>query len=183
MRKTRIAATLACALAFVLALVGCSSGPTDADVIRQGIDEELSSIKSGDDELVSAVAEGAGEDLDQLGIDSAQFLSAYLDGFDYSIGDINVDGNTATVHLSVTCRSMNGIVSDFESKFTEALTEADDVTDEDALYKLAGEVLMQCVADAPLKTSECDVTCEKDSDGSWSYADGVQEQVSELFVS
>lgn len=182
MKKLKLAPIVAVLAALVIALVGCSSGPSDADVIRQGIDEEFASIKSGDDELLSAVEEGAGEDMQTLGIDAKEFMAAYLDGFDYTIGDIKVDGDAATVHISVTCRSMSDITGAFETAFTDALADVD-ATDEDALYKLAGQVLMQCTKDAELKTSEFDVDCEKDSDGTWSYSDGVEDQMAEVFFS
>lgn len=184
MRKNFAPAALAASLlAIAIALFGCSSGPSDADVIRQGVGDELAAIKAGDDDLMAAIEEGAGEDLQALGLDAREFMGAYLDGFDYSVGDVQVDGDAATVHLTITCRSMADVTADFESAFADALSSAEDVTDTDALYQLAGKTLLQCLVDAQPKTVECDVRCQKDADGNWSYADGVTEQMSELFLS
>lgn len=182
-RKLRPAALAAVLIALLVALVGCSSGPSDEEVIRQGIEGELAAIKAGDDDLVSAIEDGAGEDLGVLGIDARDFVSAYLDGFDYSVGDVTVNGDEATVHLSITCRSMGDVTADFESAYASAVDAAEDLTDTDALYQLAGKTLMECLSAAQPKTVECDVTCQKDSDGNWSYADGVQDQMTELFLS
>lgn len=183
MRRTRLAAVMAAFVALALALVACSSGPTDEEVIRQGIDEEFAAVKAGDDELLSAVEQAAGEDFGTLGLDTREFMAAWLEGFDYKLGDIKVDGSDATVHATITCRSMGDIANAFQDKFMEAVGGMEDPTDEDALYKLAGQTLLQCAKDAELKTVECDIACEKDSDGNWSYADGVSDQIADLFLS
>lgn len=120
-KKFAPAAVAAALLALAIALVGCSSGPSDEEVIRQGVSEELAAIKAGDDELISSVEEGAGEDLKTLGIDARDFMSAYLDGFDYSVGDVKVDGDSATVHLSITCRSMGEATEAFMGAYGDAL--------------------------------------------------------------
>ena len=59
-KKFAPAAVAAALLAFAIALAGCSSGPSDEEVIRQGVSEELAAIKAGDDELISSVEEDAG---------------------------------------------------------------------------------------------------------------------------
>ena len=159
-------------LALAIALAGCSSGPSDEEVNRQGVSEELAAIKAGDDELISSVEE-----------DARDFMSAYLDGFDYSVGDVKVDGDSATVHLSITCRSMGEATEAFMGAYGDALANAKDLTDTDALYELAGKTLLESLSATQPKTVECDVQCQKDSDGNWSYADGVSEQMSELFLS
>lgn len=183
MKRSGIAGSLALVCALVLALVGCSSGPADEEVIRQGVSEELAAIKTGDDDLAAAVEQGAGDDIQKLGLDSKEFMEAYLEGFDYEVGDVSVQGTAATVHLSITCRSMADIASDFESKYVDAVAGAADATDDDALYKLAGQTLLQCVREASPKRVECDVACQKGSDGTWTYADGVKDQVTQLFLS
>lgn len=186
-KKFAPAAVAAALLVLAIALAGCSSGPSDEEVIRQGVSEELAAIKAGDDELISSVEEDAGEDLKTLGIDARDFMSAYLDGFDYSVGDVKVDGDSATVHLSITCRSMGEATEAFMGAYGDALANAlanaKDLTDTDALYELAGKTLLESLSATQPKTVECDVQCQKDSDGNWSYADGVSEQMSELFLS
>lgn len=123
-KKFAPAAVAAALLALAIALAGCSSGPSDEDVIRQGVSEELAAIKAGGDEFISSVEEDAGEDLKTLGIDARDFMSAYLDGFDYSVGDVKVDGDSATVHLSITCRSMGEATEAFMGAYGDALADA-----------------------------------------------------------
>ena len=182
-KKFAPAAVAAALLALAIALAGCSSGPSDEDVIRQGVSEELAAIKAVDDEFISSVEEDAGEDLKTLGIDARDFMSAYLDGFDYSVGNVKVDCDSATVHLSITCRSMGEATEAFMGAYGDALADAKDLTDTDALYELAGKTLLESLSATQPKTVECDVQCQKDSDGNWSYADGVSEQMTELFLS
>lgn len=44
-KKFAPAAVAAALLALAIALAGCSSGPSDEEVIRQGVSEELAAIK------------------------------------------------------------------------------------------------------------------------------------------
>ena len=155
-KKFAPAAVAAALLALAIALAGCSSGPSDEDVIRQGVSEELAAIKAVDDEFISSVEEDAGEDLKTLGIDARDFMSAYLDGFDYSVGDVKVDGDSATVHLSITCRSMGEATEAFMGAYGDALADAKDLTDTDALYELAGKTLLESLSATEPKTVECE---------------------------
>ena len=76
-------------------------------------------------------------------------MSAYLDGFDYSVGDVKVDGDSATVHLSITCRSMGEATEAFMGAYGDALANAKDLTDTDALYELAGKTLLESLFGNP----------------------------------
>ena len=54
--KTGALATLiACAMAACLGLVACSSGPTDEEVIKEGIASELDPIKNLDDATLDGI--------------------------------------------------------------------------------------------------------------------------------
>ena len=54
--KTGALATLiACAMAACLGLVACSSGPTDEEVIKEGIASELDPIKNLDDATLDEI--------------------------------------------------------------------------------------------------------------------------------
>lgn len=72
--KTGALATLiACAMAACLGLVACSSGPTDEEVIKEGIASELDPIKNLDDATLDEILSEAGSEfamLESMGIDS-----------------------------------------------------------------------------------------------------------------
>ena len=146
------------AVACSLVLVGCQSGPTAEELIRDSLTQEFDELKSGaNDEFVESMMKSAGGSFETLGIDGKTFAEAYLNGFDYSIGDISVNeaGDHATVAATVKARSIKGIIRSFQNAFEAKLGEADpaELSNEDGLIKLGGELLMQAAKDAELKES------------------------------
>lgn len=139
--KTGALATLiACAMAACLGLVACSSGPTDEEVIKEGIASELDPIKNLDDATLDEILSEAGSEfamLESMGIDSKTLVKSYLDGFDYTIDSVEVDGDSAKATLTATCKS-----------FTDASTKAEEqlasMTQDDITAKI-GEIIMQAI--------------------------------------
>ena len=143
--KTGALATLiACAMAACLGLVACSSGPTDEEVIKEGIASELDPIKNLDDATLDEILSEAGSEfamLESMGIDSKTLVKSYLDGFDYTIDSVEVDGDSAKATLTATCKS-----------FTDASTKAEELADEqlasmtqDDITAKIGEITMQAI--------------------------------------
>lgn len=112
--KIAIALVFSCVL--MLGITGCA---TDSEsVIRDSIEQEFNSYKNADDLAMSRVATTAEkEGLTSLGISSEDFAAAVLDGFDYEIKNININGSNATADVIIVSKSM----SDFESKLSEAV--------------------------------------------------------------
>ena len=93
----------------MVGLAGCSGGTSDEDAIRASLASELDSIKNIDDAFVNEFSESI--DMSQLsvyGIDGVEFMKSYLSGFDYAIDSINVDGDSATAQITLTCKSYTG---------------------------------------------------------------------------
>ena len=161
-------------IACVVALSGCSLfGPSDVDTIHDAVESELSTIKSGGtDDMVSAIEEQTSEYLTKLGLDSKEYLSAYLEGFDYSLGDITIDesAGTAVANVQVACKSMTDIVSAFQTKFNEGIQNLDGEQSEDDLLKLAGQYLLEATSEATPKTVSVSLDLTKDGD-QWSFTD------------
>ena len=129
--------TLATLLALSIGMVGlasCSSGTRDEDAIRASLSSELDSIKNIDDAFVNEFSESI--DMSQLsvyGIDGVEFMKSYLSGFDYTIDSINVDGDSATAQITLTCKSYTGYLQALQ-------TAVDEVTaDPDALAALSND--------------------------------------------
>ena len=120
----------------MVGLAGCSSGTSDEDAIRASLSSELDSIKNIDDAFVNEFSESI--DMSQLsvyGIDGVEFMKSYLSGFDYTIDSINVDGDSATAQIALTCRSYTGYLQALQ-------TAVDEVTaDPDALAALSSQRL------------------------------------------
>lgn len=120
-------------LASAVCAFGCSS-PDNENAIRNTIVQEFDSYKNMDQAAISKVlkpTENSG--LEKLGITGEQYASNVLEGFDYSINDINIDGKTATADVTIVSKSM----SDFETKFNalvdniEPLSSSSSVNKED----------------------------------------------------
>ena len=115
--KAVLTAGIAVALlaAGAVSLAGC--GPSAEEVVRQGVSDELERLKTHDSDLLAELAADSGADqLAVYGIDAQEFVGAYLNGFDYRIDDVAVDGDTATATVVLTCKKFD--------EFTGALSEA-----------------------------------------------------------
>ena len=136
-----LAALLALSIGMV-GLAGCSSGTSDEDAIRASLSSELDSIKNIDDAFVNEFSESI--DMSQLsvyGIDGVEFMKSYLSGFDYTIDSINVDGDSATAQITLTCKSYTGYLQALQ-------TAVDEVTaDPDALAALSNDEINQKIGE------------------------------------
>ena len=143
-----LAALLALSIGMV-GLAGCSSGTSDEDAIRASLSSELDSIKNIDDAFVNEFSESI--DMSQLsvyGIDGVEFMKSYLSGFDYTIDSINVDGDSATAQITLTCKSYTGYLQALQ-------TAVDEVTaDPDALAALSNDEINQKIKEAEMYAEE-----------------------------
>ena len=145
--KTGALATLiACAMAACLGLVACSSGPTDEEVIKEGIASELDPIKNLDDATLDEILSEAGSEFAML---SKTLVKSYLDGFDYTIDSVEVDGDSAKATLTATCKSFTDASTKAEElaeAFGEQMTDEQlaSMTQDDITAKI-GEITMQAI--------------------------------------
>ena len=178
MKKKLLVMPLFVLVAVCVALVtGCSTGTTAEEAIRSDISSQLDRISADNDDFMKGLEKGSGDDLKQLGLDSTEYAKAYLDGFEYKIGDITVneDKGKATAEVTVTCKSMSDIVSDFTAKYvSEAETLA--TASEEEATKRAGELLMETTKSAKAGDHELTFSYKQTDDG-WVASDGASDQV------
>ncbi len=148
MRKRRIAVACIAALMTVCLgmLAGC--GPSSEEVIRDGVTQELDGLKNQDDAAMAEIVSGANmSGLEVYGLDANEFMKAYLNGFDYRIDDVTVDGDKAQVTVVLTCKSF--------SAYEKALQDAADQLmgdesfaelDRSAMNQKIGETVMTALA-------------------------------------
>lgn len=108
----------------MVGLAGCSGGTSDEDAIRASLASELDSIKNIDDAFVNEFSESI--DMSQLsvyGIDGVEFMKSYLSGFDYAIDSINVDGDSATAQITLTCKSYTGYLQALQTAVDEVTAD------------------------------------------------------------
>lgn len=184
MKKKLLAPIMAVIALCLVALTACG-GPSVEDLIREDLTTQFEEIKAGSDELVEDIEANAGAEFDQLGVDPAAFTDSYLDGFDYEIGDITVEDGTATANVTVTCKSMGDILTNFQTQFTEELNSIDLTTleSEDDLYKMAGQVMIDVTAAAEAREVECDFTYSQDDEGTWSADASAEDEMMNAMMS
>ena len=177
MRKDKFAVIAAIiGIIFAIGLVGCGdSGDAESKAaIADGVTDGLEQLKSGSGEAVDLAKETlnsyVGSQLEDMGISDDELISTYLQDFDYEVGDVTMTGSSATVHVTLTCRSVADIAKEFVS-------QSRGLNDEEA-----GKVLMQCVENATPAQSEAYVYVQKGADGSWDTLGGLKSALVKLCV-
>lgn len=148
----RVALVGVVALVLAAGLVACG-GKSNEEVIREGVTQEFESIKNLDDATLDEILGGFTEsaDLSEYGIDNAEFCKSWLSGFDYTVDDVVVDGDNATVTVSVTIKSLEEALTNWQSKMEELAgsEEYASMTTED-LYAAIGTSLMESLDTASM---------------------------------
>lgn len=170
----KIAALLAAtalALGALLAATGCGANAEEA--IRNAIIEELDTYKNMDDSVLSATSEVlAGQGLEEMGIDSEGLAVTILDGFDYSVDDVTVEGDKAVATVTIVSKSY----SDFEAAVDAAIAEvtADpavaDMSQEE-IYQLYGQRIMEAIDGLQAKPETTEVEYAREGNA-WEPVNG-----------
>lgn len=174
-KRVLACAIMAVALAFgAVALSGCAN---EADQIKQQLAEELDQIKSLSEDALAEI-EGqvdaeTQEIFSEVGITTNDLMTAYLDGFDYSIGDVTVDGDTATAQVTLTAKTqadltaaMNAAVENID--YGELIASGD-------LTLIGTTIIDSLKATGPRQLDPITITLSK-VDGQW-VDDGSAEEV------
>lgn len=161
------AGVFACSL---LALSGCGQDPEE--LIREGLTEELEGLKALDeatlDELMGEADTEALSVFESYGVDAREFVKAYLDGFDYTIEGVEVDGDLASARLTFTCKSFADLESALEDSVMSFATDPSTASlTEDELNAKIGELLMAAVAATPVRETDPFVVNYEKTDGVW----------------
>lgn len=131
----------------VLGLSACGSGGEkvdDATLAEQAVRADLDMIKNVDDEMLSEVITPETEaTFGELGLSASDFMKVYLEGFDYSISSVTVEGDTAAVDVTFTCKSYDQLMEAADSAAETLLADPDVYNySEEELYSKLGELMM-----------------------------------------
>lgn len=151
----------------LLALSGC--GPSNEERIEQAVSQPLEAIKAKDEAtLTTLLSDDAKQQISDIGIDPASYMSAYLDGFDYALGSITINKDTATVDLTITCKTTDSIFSALQQKATEDFESGASAnsTEEQTKSEVAENTLDLINAAPPVQHDPITVTLHK-VDKSW----------------
>lgn len=89
------------------ALTGCNANEANEEVIRESMTKELDPYKNHDSSVISQIQSQNAVALATVGVDGKEYAEALLDGFDYSIEDVTVDGKNATATIVMTQKDID----------------------------------------------------------------------------
>lgn len=183
--KWAMLALVAALAATMLAGLTACGGESAEDVIRKGVTEELEGIKNLDQAALDEIMAGAGAadaGLDEYGIDMEEFCRTWLEGFDYSVDNVTVDGDNATATVTITCKSLMEGMTIFMDKVT-ALTDDTEAMSQsmDELNLQMGTMLMEALGEAPLETNTVDLPYVLNGN-TWEPGAGFDAALSEAFA-
>ena len=166
-RVACVAAVMVATGFLLLGLTGC--GPSNEERIEQAISQPLEAIKSKDEAtLASLLSDDAKQQISDIGIDPVTYISTFLDGFDYTLGPIDINKDTATVDVTITCKTTNSIFAALDQKAKEDFESGASAnnTEEQTKSEVAESTLAIISAAAPVTHEPITVTLHK-VDKSW----------------
>ena len=194
-KRTTIALiTLAMSVGLCIGLTACggSSTPSEEDQIRAELDQALGTLKNPTEESLSALLGDDMSSLDalaeQYGIDPIEMLQHFFGKFNYTIGDITVDGDSAEAQVTVENIDfqtvLNGAMTDLQKdpEFAAQLASEYASGGESAAYKLIFAKMYEII-DAAEETVTNTVSFKlTKTDGQWDInEDDLGNLVSNLY--
>lgn len=159
---------VACCCTF---LAGCAENSEEA--VRNAVTSELDEVKNFDQEAIEEIASGSTEfaALSAYGITATDAYEAIFSDFDYTIEDVKIDGDKATVGIKFTTKDL--------AKFQSALVTAAQQADADGaleglsqteMNEAIGQIVLNTIKELPVtETQVIDFDVVK-KDGKWQMA-------------
>ncbi len=182
--------TLCASLALVtaLALTGCSGTGTDPEEeVRAAIAAEFDAFKNLEGDVIDELAEEMGKaGLDDYGIEADEYIVSMFEGFDYSIDDIAVEGDTATATITVMSKSLDTIANPDPDAMYEAIADAImsgevDPNDNDAVIAWSGAYVMGLLDAVEPTEKTIELTYTNGDDG-WQMEDSSESEIEKIFL-
>ena len=167
-------------IAGACSLSGCLGSQSDEDIIRAKLTSELDSIKNLDDSFVNEFSESINmSQLSVYGIDGVAFMKSYLDGFDYTLDSITVDGDRATAQITNTCKSYTGYQNALQSAVTAITANPDEIAalSSDEINQRIGEIVIGSLDGVELAVTEPVTITYTKVDGQWEPASSTSGDI------
>lgn len=111
-------------------------------------------------------------------IDAEEFVASWMSGYDYSVGQVTVTGNTATVEVTITIKQMGPIMDEWFAEIS-TLTQREDLTEDFDVYGEAGKSLTALMAAAKPTSTTILLDCTLQGD-TWIIAQDDTELMKAL---
>jgi hypothetical protein len=148
----KLAIALIVIATMMLTIFGCTSIESK---IRTSVESEFNELKNPTAESTELFLNSGLEELSTLGLNPVEFIQSWLNGFDYQIDSVTVEGNTATVEAQITVKQLGPVVDKSFDKMQEYITvvqtENQNVTQADMQEKF-GELITDALESAEITT-------------------------------
>lgn len=191
MKKGLVVALMSALLVFSLgAMAGCSSPQNQEELIRESLTSELDQLKNADEDvmadLVASIESGVGASnlaqLEAMGLSSKDIVTSMLEGFDYTIGNVSVDGNDAVAEVSVKAKNFSEFMTDLTEVVTDLMNSPTALAGmtQEQIMTTVGDKVKEVLANLPLVDSTIDLNFEK-SGNTWEPTAGAASALSTVF--
>jgi hypothetical protein len=175
--KSGIRRTAVLAMAVILALgafavlSGC--GKSDEEVIREGLTEDFGALKDPSSEAYAEISRQASEELTRQGIEIENFVDSWLEGYDFSISEIKVNGSDATAQVTITAKQLGPLLDEVVAEIQNSGEIYE--TLEEATAAITG-LLSERIASATPTATPVELLCTK-ADGVWQVSSDIASEV------
>lgn len=167
--QKRLMALLSAVLLAFCAVCAAGCGAESPDEPRAAVVAVLARVWVSSDAR-ALIGEEAASMMQRIDVSPESFMGTYFDGASYEVGDVSVDGDTATAHVVVRGRSMGDVEAALMDAYTAKVLEDAGHSEESGLYLIAGSQLLDCVRSSAIKDRSCEVSLQK-ADGAWRLTD------------
>ena len=192
---TRIAACAAAAMLVLglgLVSAGCSQqseAPDDpTELVKaeltKGFDQVKDQLTNIDNETLNAMFDAdALAQFEAMGLDGAEFVKGLLDGFDYEIGEITINGDKAEAAVTLKMKDLKEWMSNVEESAIQLAMENPNISEAELMSQM-GPLMMDALgkvegmADIPITVTATE------SNGTWTVdGDALSKEVSQAMMS
>lgn len=192
---TRIAACAAAAMLVLglgLVSAGCSQQSESPDdptelvkaELTKGFDQVKDQLTNIDNETLNAMFDAdALAQFEAMGLDGAEFVKGLLDGFDYEIGEITINGDKAEAAVTLKMKDLKEWMSNVEESAIQLAMENPNISEAELMSQM-GPLMMDALgkvegmADIPITVTATE------SNGTWTVdGDALSQEVSQAMMS
>lgn len=170
-RIAKVAGAAAAAFALLVSVAACANplaaltGPSAEELIRTSITKQLDDISDPTSEFHEAMVEGMSTTLGQAGVSDEKMndlTDAWLSDFDYTIHDVTVDGDTATVETTLSVKQFGPLMNEV---MTDMMADEDlpEFTEQDEATQYVMDSLVEKMGSAETTDTPLTLDLEKEN--------------------
>jgi hypothetical protein len=142
---------------------------TNEDVIKEAVTLSLNGYKNlNDNTLKNFSSEMDLPQIEQFDVQVDDFLKSYFKGFDYTIDQLEITSESASINLTITCKSF----SDFESLLKNYAEGIGDL-DSEEMKSEYGKYIIKAADTATLTNFNISMNYYKNNEDIWTNSENL----------